>query len=103
MAESLPTSISAFAHRRARSDSIASFAYYPDDPEPSPAHENGGFASREDLDDLPFVDELGDDDEEDSADQERRAADNDYVLHRRASTQSRGSVRSRLLRQESST
>jgi len=100
MAESLPTSVSAFAHRRARADSIASFTYYPDDLEPSPIHQDDDGSAVEDLDDLPFVDE--EDDEEDSADQERRSSENDYVLHRRASTQSRGSVRSRLLRRDSS-
>lgn len=100
MAESLPTSVSAFNHRRARADSIASFSFYQDEDE---AEEEGLLpggrrANVNDLDELPFEDEF--DDEEDSADLERNAPENDYVL-RRASTQSRVSVRSMLLRRDS--
>ncbi len=54
-----------------------------------------------DLDELPFDDDI--EDEEDSADLERGAAENGYVLHRRASTQSRDSVHSRLLLRRDST
>lgn len=98
MAESLPTSISAFNHRRMRSDSTASFAYYPDEPDQSPFMEDER-GDDDDLDNIPFGEDV--EDEEDSTDLERGAPDNDYVLHRRASTQSRGSVHSRLLRRDS--
>ncbi|KAK0663981.1 putative type V cation-transporting ATPase [Cercophora samala] len=101
MAESLPTSVSAFHHRRSRADSTASFSFWQEDDEL-----NDPLAIEErrigDLDELPFEDDL--DEEEDSADQERDAEENDYVLHRRASTQSRGdSVHSMLLRRDSGT
>jgi len=107
MAESLPTSVSTFNHRRHRADSIASFSFYQEeyDGEGDAAEEDRRLldrrgASAADLDELPFEDEL--EDEESSADLERQADENDYVLHRRASTQSRGSsVHSRLLRRTS--
>ncbi|KAK1760725.1 hypothetical protein QBC47DRAFT_355886 [Echria macrotheca] len=100
MAESLPTSVSAFSHRHSRADSITSFSFYQEDAdgEDVPIFQRGS-ADFDSLDELPFEDEI--EDEESSADLERQAADNDYVLHRRASTQSRGSVHSRLLRRES--
>ncbi len=99
IAESLPTSVSAFNHRRARADSTTSFSFYQDEPGDEEQLLGRGQTDVGDLDELPFGDEI--DDEEDSADLERQAADNDYVLHRRASTQSRGSVHSRLLRRDS--
>jgi len=113
MAESLPTSVSTFNHRRHRADSVASFSFYQeeyDGEDAAAAEEDRRLldrrlldrrgASAADLDELPFEDEL--EDEESSADLERQADDNDYVLHRRASTQSRGSsVHSRLLRRTS--
>lgn len=99
MAESLPTSVSAFNHRRSRANSTTSFSFYQDEPEDDTAILEQVRSGADDLDELPFEDEL--EDEESSADLERQAADNDYVLHRRASTQSRGSVHSRLLRRES--
>jgi cation-transporting P-type ATPase 13A2 len=102
MAESLPTSVSAFAHRR-RADStasFASFAYYPDvDQGDQALDEEDEAAYLRDPEELEFGDLL--DDEEDSADQQQQAEENDFVLHRRASTQSRGSVHSRLLRRDS--
>jgi cation-transporting ATPase 13A2 len=106
MAESLPTSVSAFTHRRARADSTASFAFYDDEePEESPFidDEDAESRGRADLDDMWFGEEAADEDDSTdvSADLERQAPDNDYVLHRRASTLSRGSVRSRLLRRDS--
>ncbi len=102
MAESLPTSLSAFAHRRGRADSIASysvasFTYYRDELEESPISDIEG-SDAGDLGETPFGEDIQD---EDSSDLERGVADNDYVLHRRASTQSRGSVHSRLLRRDS--
>lgn len=100
MAESLPTSVSAFTHRRSRADSTTSFTFYQEDegPDESPIvdEEEVGLMDGEDLSSREDIE-----DEEDSTDLERQAADNDYVLHRRASTHSRGSVRSRLLRRDS--
>jgi cation-transporting P-type ATPase 13A2 len=100
MAESLPTSLSTFAHRRPRVDSVASFAYYQDDDEesePSIQMEDSDIQSvLSNLDDLQF----GEDDE-DSAELEHRRASGDFVLHRRSSTQSRGSVHARLLKSDS--
>ncbi len=102
MAESLPTSVSAFNHRRSRADSTTSFSFYQEevDEEIPILDRDRGRSGVDDLDELPFEDDL--EDEEDSTDLERQAPDNDYVLHRRTSTQSRGSsVHSRLLRRES--
>ncbi|KAK3373986.1 hypothetical protein B0T24DRAFT_576743 [Lasiosphaeria ovina] len=120
MAESLPTSVSAFSHRRGRADSTRSFSFYQDDEEDEGENENedrdedirsvsefggsvalgrGRIPVHDDEEGISFDDDVLD--EEDSADLERQAADNDYVLHRRSSTQSRDSVRSRLLRHDS--
>lgn len=106
MAESMPTSISAFTHRRARADSTASFAFYDDEePDESPMidDEEAESRGRGDVEEMRFGEEAVDEDDSTdvSTDLERQAPDNDYVLHRRASTQSRGSVRSRLLRRDS--
>ncbi|KAM7201515.1 hypothetical protein V8F33_003339 [Rhypophila sp. PSN 637] len=101
MAESLPTSVSGFHHLRRRADSTASFSFYHEDQEDEDEAAAGlRRIGSGDLDELPFEDET--EDEEDSADLERVAPENDYVLHRRASTVSRGgSVHSRLLRRDS--
>lgn len=98
MAESLPTSVSGFHHRRARADSTTSFSFYQEDVDEDEGfnHEGQGV---DDLDELPFEDDM--DEEEDSTDLERQAPDNDYVLHRRASNLSRRSVHSHLLRRNS--
>lgn len=114
MAESLPTSVSAFSHRRARADSTTSFTYYEEEePEPEPSdlleHPDEfrrtsiseGYVRRSisdigDIGDLEFCV-----DDEDSADHEYQAAEDDYVLHRCSSTQSRNSVHARLLRRDS--
>src|SRR6266699_441117 len=95
MAESLPTSLSAFAHRRARADSSASFTYYQGEPEAP----EGERPSQDDL----YSSFEGDTGDEEDAELEREADENDYALHRRSSTQSRASVRSRLLRRDSTT
>ena len=99
MAESLPSSLSAFAHRRARADSVASFAYYQDEDDDnllSPTEALDGRPGLDDLDDLEFGDE-----DEDSAESEHRRVSGDFVLQRRSSTQSRSSVHTRLLRSDS--
>jgi len=89
IAESLPTSVSAFSHRRPRADSTASFTYYNDEddiPE---------FDGSADLEEALFTD--GEDDSVDLDD----AASEDYILRRRSSTMSRGSIRAQLLRRDS--
>ena len=100
IAESLPTSLSAFSHRRARADSIASFTYYQDEDESTAGSDEYSIES-------PAVEEefhFGEvEDEDDSADLEDQALNDDYVLHRRSSTQSRSSLRARLLRRDSAT
>jgi cation-transporting ATPase 13A3/4/5 len=106
MAESLPTSVSAFTHRRARADSTASFAFYDDEePDESPFidEEEEDARGRSYTDDMRFGEETPDEDDSTdlSADLERQTPENDYVLHRRPSTQSRGSIHSRLLRRDS--
>ncbi|SPQ21687.1 c1eb0dc3-0464-4a13-8161-56535fb40a3e [Thermothielavioides terrestris] len=105
VAESLPTSVSAFSHRRARADSIASFSFYQeevDEPEaPGPMFApSDGRPSVGDLEEMPLEDEY-EEQEEDSTDLERNAAYDDHVFLRRTSTQSRSSVHSRLLRRDS--
>ncbi|KAL2163138.1 hypothetical protein VTH06DRAFT_6974 [Thermothelomyces fergusii] len=103
VAESLPTSVSAFNHRRARADSITSFSFYQDERELGELGEleqaapfADGRPSLGDLDELPFDDEF--EEQDGSTDME---PGDDNVLLRRASTQSRGSVHSRLLRRDS--
>ncbi len=108
MAESLPTSVSAFSHRRARADSTTSFSFYQEEDEPEEPPEALAFSegrpSVDHLDELPFEADLDEDEqEEDSTDMERNSVYNDHLFLRRASTQSRGSVHSRLLRRESGT
>ncbi|KAJ2993343.1 hypothetical protein NUW58_g1867 [Xylaria curta] len=102
VAESLPTSVSAFSHRRQRADSTASFTYYDeeaDEPEPEQQYAEDG-AVPFDVDDIPFgleheADQATDSEVEDGSTQV-------YAMHRRrSSTQSRSSVHARLLRTES--
>ncbi|KAF6824536.1 p-type ATPase [Colletotrichum plurivorum] len=99
MAESLPTSVSAFSHRRPRADSTTSFTYYQDEPETFPAAFDDERRSISDVGDFAF----GEEDESD-VDIENGEAEDDYVLHhRRSSTLSRSSVHARLLRRDSAT
>ncbi|KAH6658377.1 hypothetical protein BKA67DRAFT_656572 [Truncatella angustata] len=117
VAESLPTSVSAFAHRRGRADSTASFApsftyFNEDEEEPQvydedgrPLYEDDGSAAV-DIDDLPFdipfaVEAVDEDDEESSSAAEMESPHEDYAMHRRSSTISRSSVHARLLRTDS--
>ncbi|GJN86126.1 hypothetical protein PLIIFM63780_009703 [Purpureocillium lilacinum] len=113
MAESLPTSVSAFSHRRARADSTASFTYYDEEEELAPEPEDresvyrrpsvSGSYIRRSISDLGDVNEFefSVDDDEDSADREYQATEDDYVLRRCSSAQSRTSVHARLLRHDS--
>jgi cation-transporting ATPase 13A2 len=113
VAESLPTSVSAFSHRRPRADSTTSFTYYDDEAEPPlEDDESDGLARRHisedyvrrsvsDIGDLEFgaVDETDDDDV--SSDRDLDETRNDYVLRRHSSAHSRASIHDRLLRRDS--
>ncbi|OHE93356.1 ATPase [Colletotrichum orchidophilum] len=97
IAESLPTSVSAFSHRRPRADSTTSFTYYHDEPEASPTSFDDERQSLSDVGDFTFGDE-----DESYADIENGDTNDDYMTHhRRSSTHSRSSVHARLLRQDS--
>lgn len=85
MSESVPTSVTSFAHRRTRADSIASFTYL----QVADDAPNG--------DEEALMDEEEDVYEEDSADFE----DGGLSMRRKSSTCSRGSVHDRLLRSDS--
>lgn len=98
VAESLPTSISAYHPRRARADSTTSFTYYQDEdddeePEMSPLQADFGHrGSISDIEDMRFGEE-----DDDSVDVEEGRIRDEYILRRRSSTYSRSSVRDRLL------
>ncbi|KAI0157479.1 hypothetical protein GGR57DRAFT_511052 [Xylariaceae sp. FL1272] len=104
VAESLPTSVSAFSHRRQRADSTASFTYYneeEDEPDPVQEFREDGAVSF-DIDDIPF--ELEDDTEQTSSSPSlvNGESHDGYPMHRRrSSTLSRASVHARLLRTDS--
>lgn len=122
VAESLPTSISAFHRRRSRADSTTSFAFYPDSPdgfdrEALLAEE--GMLAVEDLDEAPFVVDIEDDEEattgvvfpepspidspSDSPFDSGRPSDDDAssIPRRHSSSHSQHSVHSRLIRHDS--
>jgi cation-transporting ATPase 13A2 len=91
VAESVPTSVSSFAHRRARADSTASFTYYQED-------ENDARPPSED--DIAIIDEDEGTqyEEDDEADLESGEL---AELRRSSSARSRESVHDRLLRSDS--
>ena len=94
IAESLPTSLSAFSHRRPRADSLASFTYHQDEDDVIAPDDQSNL--EESL--------LGEEDAD--IDGGSLFAFNedipDYVSHRRrSSTLSRGSTRAHLLRRDS--
>lgn len=113
MAESLPTSVSAFSHRRRRADSTASFTYYDENEDGDPEHggddgDDYGSAvfyadDAADIDNMPFgvQDEPADEESSSGAEAENSNAHDNYAMHRRSSTLSRSSVHARLLRTES--
>ncbi|ROV91457.1 hypothetical protein VSDG_07194 [Cytospora chrysosperma] len=113
MAESLPTSVNAFSHRRSRADSTTSFAFYPDSPEDEDEDEDRGMFDDmrvEDLDEEPFTIDMGDEDEDEvggvilpDADVEGYGSrsDDESSMLRRSSTHSHHSVHTRLLRRDS--
>jgi cation-transporting P-type ATPase 13A2 len=89
MGESVPTSVSSFAHRRGRADSTASFTFYDDEQLP-PSEDDSAI-----LDDES---ELHFDGEEEEADLE---AGELSTMRRTSSGHSRASVHDRLLRSDS--
>ncbi|KAH7321459.1 hypothetical protein BKA65DRAFT_463538 [Rhexocercosporidium sp. MPI-PUGE-AT-0058] len=93
MGESVPTSVSSFAHRRGRADSTTSFTYYQDDDDdPLPPSEDDS-AILDDESELHFEEEEGSTDLE---------ADELSVMRRSSSgAHSRTSVHDRLLRSDS--
>ncbi|KAI1636923.1 hypothetical protein F4809DRAFT_641003 [Biscogniauxia mediterranea] len=102
VAESLPTSLSAFSHRRQRADSVTSFTYYNEDDDEQEPHRlyDGEGPLSFDIDEIPF--ELEDNEEASSgAELDNESAYQDYAMRRRSSTLSRSSVHARLLRTES--
>lgn len=104
VAESLPTSISAYHPRRARADSTTSFTYYQDD-EDEDEDEAALSPTQSDYFRRGSVSDVGDmrfgEEDEDSVDVEEARLSDDYILRRRSSTYSRSSVRDRLLRTDS--
>ncbi|PKS05222.1 hypothetical protein jhhlp_008593 [Lomentospora prolificans] len=99
IAESLPTSLSAFSHRRSRSDSVASFTYHLDGEDAILSPQLDGSSDIErfrisysDEDDGDSINFVVDDDE---------GIERFSSTRRRSSTLSRSSVHARLLRQAS--
>lgn len=92
MSESVPTSVSSFAHRRGRADSTASFTYYQED-------DDGSIPVSDEYDEAILDDESeAQTEEDDSVDLEA----GDLTEIRRSSTgASRTSVHDRLLRSDS--
>jgi cation-transporting ATPase 13A2 len=92
MSESVPTSVTSFAHRRRRADSTTSFTYYPDEgaEDPQVSDEDVILDDEQDTDDDRY--------EEDSVDLE---AGELAPMRRVSSAHSRGSVHDRLLRSDS--
>ncbi len=92
MGESVPTSISSFAHRRGRADSTASFTYYQEEEdEPLPPSEDDSAILDDDESEVHFQ-------EDQSADLE---AGELSTMRRTSSRYSRSSVHDRLLRRDS--
>lgn len=50
MSESVPSSVTGFAHRRSRTDSVASFTYFPEDDQPPERSENQAVLDEEEED-----------------------------------------------------
>ncbi|KAI0977328.1 hypothetical protein F4678DRAFT_468531 [Xylaria arbuscula] len=101
MAESLPTSVSAFSHRRQRADSTASFTYYNEEenePEAEQQYVESG-AVPFDIDEIPF--DLDHETDQASESEIENGSTHGYAMRRRSSTLSRSSVHARLLRTDS--
>jgi cation-transporting ATPase 13A2 len=93
MGESVPTSVSSFAHRRGRADSTTSFTYYQEGDEPLVPSSEDDSAILDDESELHYEEE-----EEDSLDLEAGELAN---MRRVSSGHSRASVHDRLLRSDS--
>ncbi|KAF2005497.1 hypothetical protein P154DRAFT_616294 [Amniculicola lignicola CBS 123094] len=94
MSESVPTSVSSFAHRRARADSTASFTYYEEDR-----------TSEEGADEEAIAEEYGDIlefDDYDHSQDDLEAGFAPSLLRRKSSQYSRRSVEAPLLRRRAS-
>jgi cation-transporting ATPase 13A2 len=92
MGESVPSSVSSYAHRRGRADSTTSFTYFPDEEqEPVPTSSEDDSAILDDESEIHY-------EEEDSADLE---AGELSTMRRTSSGHSRNSVHDRLLRSDS--
>jgi cation-transporting ATPase 13A2 len=89
MSESVPTSVTSFAHRRSRADSTASFTYLQDEDDTSAQSDEQVLLEDEDDEDY---------EEEDSVDLE---AGELAPMRRHSSAYSRASVHDRLLRNDS--
>ncbi|KAI1312868.1 hypothetical protein F5Y03DRAFT_339520 [Xylaria venustula] len=101
MAESLPTSVSAFSHRRRRADSTASFTYYNEEenePEVEQQYVESG-AIPFDIDEIPF--DLDHETDQASESEIENGSTHGYAMRRTSSTLSRSSVHARLLRTDS--
>ncbi|KAM4055966.1 p5-type ATPase cation transporter [Hirsutella rhossiliensis] len=94
VAESLPSSVSAFSHRRARAASTTSFTYYEEDPEAFSPRSFSEVGDSGDFDFSAF-------DDEDQAEDGYRVTHDDYLLRRCSSAQSHISARAGLLRRDS--
>ncbi|KJZ75510.1 hypothetical protein HIM_04973 [Hirsutella minnesotensis 3608] len=111
VAESLPSSVSAFSHRRARAASTTSFTYYEEPLQDAQFIEHPGTLVRTNTSDsyrrhsFSDVGDGGEFDfsvaEDDEIDEEHRVAVDDYLLRRCSSAQSHISARARLLRRDS--
>ncbi|KAI1437265.1 hypothetical protein GGR50DRAFT_645603 [Xylaria sp. CBS 124048] len=110
VAESLPTSASAFTHRHKRADSVTSYTYYNEDdngPETERPFDEETPAVAFDVDDIPFELESVTDESVDHGLENGRASDQvtnrrrSSVMSRGSSIVSRNSVHTRLLPTES--
>lgn len=106
MAESLPSSVSAFSHRRTRHDSTSTFVYHEEPDASNDFSNDSAFADRNRSFERRSISDVGDfefgiEDEEDSADRDYMARHDDFMLRRCSSTQSRSSSHARLLRRDS--
>jgi cation-transporting P-type ATPase 13A2 len=93
MGESVPTSVSSFAHRRGRADSTASFTFYEEEHLPPSSEDDSAIV--DDESELHFEEQEGGGDEADLE------AGELSTMRRTSSGHSRASVHDRLLRSDS--
>ncbi|KAG5929110.1 hypothetical protein E4U42_007088 [Claviceps africana] len=106
IAESLPTSVSAFSHRRPRADSTASFTYFEESDFQTGAEDsNDGYADSRNISGRRSFSDLGEvefgNEVDDCSGEREYLISHDYMLRRCSSTHSRDSARVRLLRRDS--